>query len=910
MTTPLRCLLVEDSEDDALLVLRHLREGGFDVTSERVDTPETMCAALGRQPWDIVISDYRMPRFDGAAALQLVQASGMEVPFIIVSGTIGEDTAVAVMKLGATDYLLKDRLARLGSAVTHALAASRLRRERLLAEESLSVAHAQLGQLLEHSPAVLYALKLNGDKIIPHFVSGNVTTLLGFTVGEVSSHEWWLGQLHPDDRERAVNSRSEAFKAGASRIEYRLRHKDGHYCWVDDSRQVIRDAAGASVELSGVWTDITERKRAEEIVGQASGQVTRDRRKQVGVELAILVTATAMVFALAARFNWFEAVTQWVLANELKQLDETILATIFLVAGLVMFGFRRWRESESELTSRQQTQAALGLLHNELDRRIKQRTAELDKANRALHAENDERRRAEKKIREQASLLDKAQDAIFVTDLEHRIQYWNKSAERLYGWSAEEAIGRPATDLILKDRAALERVQQELRQHGEWIGEMNHIARDGRTVQVEARGTIVSDEQDQPKAILTINTDITERKKIEAQFLRAQRVESIGTLAGGIAHDLNNILAPILMSIGLLRTTARDATEERILNTVEMSAKRGADMVRQVLSFARGIEGHQMPTPPRHLIGDVMSIIEETFPKLIRSESNVARDVWPIMGDPTQLHQVLLNLCVNARDAMPNGGTLTISAENVLIDEHYVKMNQQGRSGQHVVIKVTDTGTGIPPVIRDRIFDPFFTTKEMGKGTGLGLATVMTIVRSHGGFINVYSEVGNGTTFKVHFPAETAAIVSGRPATPVVELPRGNGEWVLVVDDEASVRTITKQTLEAFGYRVLLASNGVEAISTYVEHKRDIAVVLTDMMMPIMDGPTTIAALMNLNPHVRIIAASGLDANGSVAKVTGAGVRHFLPKPYTAETMLKAMHGILSEPPPGSIQPDTLNLQT
>jgi CheY-like chemotaxis protein len=304
-----------------------------------------------------------------------------------------------------------------------------------------------------------------------------------------------------------------------------------------------------------------------------------------------------------------------------------------------------------------------------------------------------------------------------------------------------------------------------------------------------------------------------------------------------------------------------------------------------------------MPTPPRHLIGDVVHIIEETFPKSIQCDTHVARDVWPVVGDPTQLHQVLLNLCVNARDAMPNGGTLTIAAENVVIDEHYVKMNRQGKSGRYVVIRVTDTGTGIPPAIRDRIFDAFFTTKEQGKGTGLGLATVATIVRSHDGFINVYSEVGNGTTFKVHFPVETVATEGDRPVIPAVDLPRGHGEWVLVVDDEASVRTIAQQTLQAFGYRVFLAENGVEAITIYAEHRREIAVVLTDMMMPIMDGLTTIVALRRLDPKVKIIAASGMNANGSVAKATGAGVTNFLPKPYTADAMLNVLQEVLHGSP-------------
>jgi signal transduction histidine kinase/CheY-like chemotaxis protein len=413
-------------------------------------------------------------------------------------------------------------------------------------------------------------------------------------------------------------------------------------------------------------------------------------------------------------------------------------------------------------------------------------------------------------------------------------------------------------------------------------------------VTVLLHASLVRDAAGQPLYSVAQVQDITERKKIEEQLLRTQRVESIGTLAGGIAHDLNNVLAPILMAIGLLKLSVRDARDLKVLETIEASARRGADMVKQVLSFARGVQGHHMPTPPQHLIGDIASVIEQTFPKSIRLKTEVAKDTWPILGDPTQLHQVLLNLCVNARDAMPQGGTLTIKAENVVLDETYVKMNGLGRAGPHVVIKVTDTGEGIPPEIQEKIFDPFFSTKEPGKGTGLGLATVMTIVRSHNGFINFYSEPGRGTTFQVHFPAqESIRLHSAHPFAP--ELPHGHGQWVLVVDDEISVRVITQQTLEAFGYRVLVAGNGAEAVAVFAEHAKDIAVVITDMMMPIMDGSALIHALMKLNPGIRVIAASGLVANGSAFKAASSGVKYFLPKPYTAQTLLDTLQRSLRD---------------
>jgi nitrogen-specific signal transduction histidine kinase/CheY-like chemotaxis protein len=395
--------------------------------------------------------------------------------------------------------------------------------------------------------------------------------------------------------------------------------------------------------------------------------------------------------------------------------------------------------------------------------------------------------------------------------------------------------------------------------------------------------------------VLAINTDITEKKKIEAQFMRAQRMESIGTLAGGVAHDLNNILAPIMMSIDVLKEIATEPQAKSILETIEVSAKRGADIVRQVLSFARGLEGERIEVQPKHLLKDLENIIKDTFPKDIRLRFSVPNDIWTILGDPTQIHQVILNLCVNARDAMPDGGALTIGAENCVLDEQYAAMNIQAKPGRYVQIYVADSGTGIPPELIDKIFEPFFTTKDLTKGTGLGLSTVMGIVKSHDGIVNVYSEPGRGTTFKVYLPALETSAEARKEQVEEAILPRGNGETVLVIDDEASILVITSQTLQAFGYRVLTAADGAEGVAVYARHMNEIAVVLTDMMMPVMDGPATIHALMRINPKVRIVAASGLGANGGTAKAVGQGVKHFLTKPYTAGILLRAMREILGE---------------
>jgi PAS domain S-box-containing protein len=511
----------------------------------------------------------------------------------------------------------------------------------------------------------------------------------------------------------------------------------------------------------------------------------------------------------------------------------------------------------------------------------------------AIRSDITERKHGEERIREQAALLDQAQDAILVRDLEQNILFWNKGAERIYGWTAEEAVGQNAVELLFKEPSAqFDNARQAVIAKGEWRGEIHQIRRDRAEIIVESRWTLVRDDQGAPTSILVINTDITEKKRMEAQFLRAQRMESIGTLAGGIAHDLNNVLSPILMAIDMLRLKANDEASREWLEVLRTNAERGGNMVRQVLSFARGVEGERVALQPKHLIKEIVKILRETLPKSIEIAYQLPDDLWIISADATQMHQVLMNLCVNARDAMPEGGSISIKAENTFLDENYARMHIEAKAGRFVVITVSDTGPGMSAEIQGRIFEPFFTTKEMTKGTGLGLSTALTIVKSHGGFINVYSELHKGTQFALYLPALDAP---GPAEAGVLQthLPLGNGQLILVVDDEESIREITRSTLETFGYRVLKASDGTEAVALYAEHRNEIAVVLTDMLMPFMDGPATIRALQKMNPEVRIIAASGLTAGHKAGEASLEGVKIFLGKPYTAEKLLKALAEVL-----------------
>lgn len=505
-----------------------------------------------------------------------------------------------------------------------------------------------------------------------------------------------------------------------------------------------------------------------------------------------------------------------------------------------------------------------------------------------------DRKLAEEKIREQAALLDVTADAIFVRDLENRIIFWNKGAENLYGWRSEEVYGQDATQLLYKDEPLSEvgTAMLTVMSKGQWQGELTKVTKSGKEVLVASRWTLVCNEDHSPKSILTVDTDITEKKQLETQVFRTQRLESIGTLASGIAHDLNNILTPILAVAQLLplKFPDLDSEHQHLLEILEDSARRGADLVKQVLSFARGVEGKRMTLQPKHLIKEVVKIVKQTFPKSIEVFMDVPKDLWTVCGDSTQLHQVLMNLYVNARDAMPCGGCLTISAENLAVDENYARMHLEAKVGPYTVITVTDTGVGIAPEILERIFEPFFTTKELGKGTGLGLSTAIGIVKSHGGFVNVYSEVGRGTSFKVYLPAVQETEVQ---LTQELEPLIGKGELILVVDDEPGIQEITKTSLEAYNYKTLIAGDGIEAIALYAQNRHQISAVLMDMMLPSLDGITAIRTLQKIDPKVKIIATSGLMSSSKLAEASDAGAKVFLAKPYTVKELLLTLQKLL-----------------
>jgi PAS domain S-box-containing protein len=536
-----------------------------------------------------------------------------------------------------------------------------------------------------------------------------------------------------------------------------------------------------------------------------------------------------------------------------------------------------------------------------------QLTEAAESVNTRLREEISQRQQAEEALRESEerfrALFDSAPMAVIACDRHAVIQHYNARALELWGRTPVRGVERQCDSLQmwLPDGTPLspdESPMMEVLRTGRPLLDMEVLLGrpDGSRVPVLVSFAALKTGKGETTGAITSFVDLRERKKLEERSFRSQRMESIGRIAGGIAHDLNNSLGPILMSLELLRMKLPDPDSQELLSILEGSAERGADMVRQVLSFARGVEGRRVEVNVVDLIREIEKIVNETFLRHIQIRTHIAPGLWTVIGDSTQMHQVLLNLCLNARDAMPQGGTLVLSAENRLIDsaEEALGDNPQARPGPFVLLSVEDSGSGISPAAMETIFDPFFTTKQFGKGSGLGLSTSLAIVKSHGGFLQVATELGKGTTFQVFIPAQHATMPPSAPPT-ALETPRGRGELILVVDDERPMREMTQRTLESFGYRVVLACDGAEAAAIYALRRAEIAGVITDMTMPVMDGPALIRMLRNMNPTLPIIGVSGLASTNYAAQLATLGLEHILSKPFRTAELLKMVKHVLEE---------------
>jgi PAS domain S-box-containing protein len=528
-------------------------------------------------------------------------------------------------------------------------------------------------------------------------------------------------------------------------------------------------------------------------------------------------------------------------------------------------------------------EAKLADFTRNLERLVAERTRELNES--------------EQRFQQLADVMD---EVFWMQDLATgRVLYASPAYEKIWQQPCAWLYANPDNWLDAVHPEDREGVRLAFQQNtGETISVDFRIVRpDGSSRWIHDRGYVVKNAAGQAYRMMGIAADITERKLMNEQMLRHQRLESLGTLSGGVAHDLNNALAPIFMGLDMLR--AKYPADRDVIDTMMASGQRGAEMVRQLLAFARGVEGERVLIHPELLLKEMQKIIRGTFPKNISLRCLNPAKVQTLTGDATQLHQVLLNLCVNARDAMPDGGTLTLSLEDVEVDATFASSIPEARPGPYVRFGVEDTGSGIPPAYLERVFDPFFTTKPPNQGTGLGLATVMGIVNSHGGFVQVRSQPDRGSTFIVYLPATTvgAKPEPEAPPAPPGEFPAA-GATILLVEDDPSVREVTEGALTDMNFKVLVARDGAEAIICVAEHRAELRLVITDLHMPHLDGASFIRLLRRMDQKIPVIVTSGLIGDKLAAELNSLGVEYTLMKPFNYGQLMRAIHTVLPPPAP------------
>jgi PAS domain S-box-containing protein len=904
-------LIVDDSPVIQELLKKILQIGGYkdlllaNSTNEGFEILGIGNPSKKNTSIDLILMDITMPGINGIEACRQIKGSkGYEdIPIIMVTAAAEEKHLEEAFSAGATDYVTKPLnktvlLSRIRSALkirqnTLEIKATneklqeeineRKKAEEALkrSEETLFISEQQYRLLFENNPQPMWVFELVSLKFLA--VNEAAVNHYGYSQEEFLSMTlrdiWFLESINS-----SLEDISKASLKFSSSNVWKHKKKDQTIIDVEVATHTL-EFAGKLAKLA-LLNDITARKQAEDLLIKSEERY-RNLFNNIPIGMyrttpngQILMANPSLVKMLG--YSSFEDFSMRNLENK-----EESLATY------KRSDFRERIERDGEIIGLE----AEWIINNNKSIYVRENSKVVRGAkDEILYYEGTieditQSKIAEHKLQQQAALLDITQDAIIVCSLSGELIFWNKGAERIYGWTAEEALGKNTK--ILYKNGSLSQIENKRNflEKGTWLGELNHITKNGKEILVESQWVLVTNEKGRAQSILIVNTDITERKKLETQFLRAQRLESLGTLAAGIAHDLNNVLTPITMSVSLLKRKLADAMSQKILLAMENSTERGVALIKQVLSFARGIEGEHTLIEVKHVIAEIEHIITETFPKSITISVDIPREKLIINGNATQLHQVLLNLCVNARDAMPNGGNLSISVIQQILDKDFIEHNLE-IGNPYVIIKVTDTGNGIEKEIIDKIFDPFFTTKELGKGTGLGLSTVLGITKSHSGAISVESELKKGTTFTLYLPCATSATSEQREQKNT-EFLLGKGETILVIDDEESIRRMMEVTLSLYNYKVLVANDGAQAIDMYMQNQDVVKVILTDLMMPNMDGVTAISILQKINPLVKVLAVSGVSSSNLVTQANSLGVKHFLSKPYSAEELLVKLQEIL-----------------
>jgi two-component system cell cycle sensor histidine kinase/response regulator CckA len=764
MSAPLRVMIIENCAADAELNLHALGQAGFHCIPQMIATHAEFLEHLGRFPFDIVLADYRLVGWTGMDAFSAMRQTGRDVPFILVTGFLGEEVAVECIKQGITDYVLKEHLARLPLVVARALEEKALRDARSFMVQALRHSEANSLFLFAHNPLSMWVFERETLQIL-HV---NDAALRHYGYERTDFLQMTASDLHPaDEIPKLLAAFQDDNPLEQHAGEWHHRKRDGSVIDVEMFLHNMEYSGHAAALV--VAQDVTERKRAEE-------------------------------------------------------------------------------EKQKFFT-----------------------------------------------------LVEYSRDFIAVADLHDNVQYVNPAGRAMLGIADAEAVtGTHSIDYVVPADLplVLETVLPALYSSGHWQGELRFRHRlTGQSLPMDFVGFQVKDQKTgEPRFIATVSRDMTERRTLEQQLRHAQKFEAIGQLAGGIAHDFNNVIGAVLgwAELGEERAAASDATLENYFKKIHSQCDRVTALVQQLLAFAR-----RQILEPRSLslnqtVHDVINLLDKVIGKDIEIKIVLADDLLAVRADPTQIEQVLMNLCLNSRDAMPKGGTITIETRNRVFSAEVCRRAVGLQPGSFSELRVSDTGIGMDAATRERIFEPFFTTKGTGKGTGLGLATVYGILKQHNGFIQVESEPGQGSTFRIFIPVdETPTARELRPAV-FDDLPvRGGTETILLADDHDGVCEMAQSVLKAKGYRVLLARDGEEAVEVFTANRDRISLVLLDVIMPRRSGPEVFAAIKALKPRVSVVFATGYsNETATLADLVGRGVA-VLRKPYSPSVLCRRVREVL-----------------
>jgi two-component system, cell cycle sensor histidine kinase and response regulator CckA len=922
MGKPLRILNVEDSPQDVMLLTRHLTSSGYEITNDRVETAAEMEAALAACEWDVILCDYSMPKFNAIAALELLHETRLDIPFIIISGTVGEEIAVEAMLSGANDYLPKNNLMRLVPAIERELTEAENRRLQRRAEEERRII-SEIVQGVLTAPALDEFLSLVHRSISQLVFADNCFVMLHDLEHDINHYEFWVDK---SDARPVPRPMGKGFASYVLREGKPLLLNEGTRRRMIERGEVEQIGSSSSSWLGvplrtpqrniGVlvlqdYDDAdTYSQRDLEFVSSVGDQIAmaiERKRSEQEIRLqatALEATANAMVITdTAGNITWvnpaFTALTGYTsdeavgenprLLNSGKHSNDLyrdLWST--LLAGNVWQGEMVNRRKDGSLYIEEQVITPVTSESGEVINFI------------AVKQDITERRHAEKALIESEEryreLVENAIDIIYTHDLQGNFTSVNKAAERITGYAREEAMSMNIAHTIVPEylEKAREMVQSKLAGRDVTAYELEILAKDGRRVAVEVNTRVIF-QNGQPYAIQGIARDITERKHLEEQFLQAQKMEAIGLLAGGIAHDFNNLLTAISGYSDLtLKKMEPDHPLRPNVEEIKDAGARAANLTGQLLAFSR----KQVLKPRVHNVNAVITEIERMLKRIIRESVELRTVLDPDLGnikaDPGQIEQVIVNLAVNARDAMSGGGTLILETKNIYLNEEDARLHPKLSTGPFVKIIVTDTGEGMDEHVQRRIFEPFFTTKEIGKGSGLGLSTVHGIVKQSGGDIMVESAQGQGTRFEIFLPCVDENVQKPRWEETSYEEFTGT-ETILLVEDEEAVRKLVREILGTSGYKVLEAAGGSSALAICDAYTEPIHMLLTDVIMPKMGGVELKQRVVERRPQIKTLYMSGYTDDSVISSGLLDTGTAFIEKPFTPDDLARKVREVLDK---------------